>query len=62
MERAFNDIFGVRLQRTWTRRLPDYHAVLVVAPLLVGVALSLGTVVRSQWIVQRLLAVENLET
>ena len=48
VERAFNDIFGVRLQRTWTRRLPDYLAVLVVAPLLVGVALSLGTVVRSQ--------------
>jgi membrane protein len=61
VERAFNDIFGVRLQRTWTRRLPDYLAVLVVAPLLVGVALSLGTVVRSQWVVQRLLEVENLQ-
>jgi membrane protein len=61
VERAFNDIFGVRLQRTWTRRLPDYLAVLVVAPLLVGVALSLGTVVRSQWVVQRMLEVESLQ-
>jgi membrane protein len=61
VERAFNDIFGVRLQRTWTRRLPDYLAVLVVAPLLVGVALSLGTLVRSQWVVQRMLEVESLQ-
>ena len=61
VERAFNDIFGVRLQRTWTRRLPDYLAVLVVAPLLVGVALSLGTVVRSQWVVQQMLEVESLQ-
>jgi membrane protein len=61
VERAFNEIFGVRRQRTWTRRLPDYLAVLVVAPLLVGVALSLGTVVRSQWVVQRMLEVESLQ-
>jgi membrane protein len=61
VERAFNDIFGVRSQRTWTRRLPDYLAVLVVAPLLVGVALSLGTVVRSQWFVQRMLEIESLQ-
>ncbi|MEN8184623.1 MAG: YhjD/YihY/BrkB family envelope integrity protein [Myxococcota bacterium] len=61
VERALNDIFGVRHQRTWARRIPDYLAVLVVAPLLVGVALSLGTVVRSQWIVQRLLEIESLQ-
>lgn len=60
VERAFNDIWGVRRQRTWSRRLPDYLAVLVVAPLLLGVALSLATVVRSQWVVQRLLEIESL--
>jgi membrane protein len=56
VEGAFNDIFGVRRQREWIRRIPDYLAVVVVAPLLLGVALSLGTLLRSQWLVQRLLS------
>lgn len=56
VESAFNDIWGVQRQRSWTRRIPDYLAVVVVAPLLLGVALSLGTLLRSQWLVQRLLS------
>jgi membrane protein len=55
VERALNTIWGVRKQRPWIRRFPDYLAVLVVAPLVLGVSLSLGTTLQSQWLVQRLL-------
>jgi membrane protein len=56
IERALNHIWGVKQERPWARRLPDYLAVLVVAPLLLGIGLSLATSVKSQWIVERLLA------
>ncbi|MCH2170976.1 YihY family inner membrane protein [Myxococcota bacterium] len=55
VERALNEICGVTRSRTWARRIPDYLAVMIVAPLLLGTALSLATTFRSQWMVQRLL-------
>ena len=55
IERALNNIWGVKQERAWSRRLPDYLAVLVVAPLLLGTALSVATSLKSQWILQRLL-------
>ncbi len=55
IERALNNIWGVKQERAWSRRLPDYLAVLVVAPLLLGTALSIATSLKSQWILQRLL-------
>jgi membrane protein len=55
VEKALNAIWGVRQQRGWVRRLPDYLAVLVVAPLMLGTALSLAGTLESQWLVQRLL-------
>jgi membrane protein len=55
IERALNNIWGVKQERAWSRRLPDYLAVLVVAPLLLGTALSAATSLKSQWILQRLL-------
>jgi len=55
VERALNAIWGVHRQRPWVRRVPDYLAVLLIAPLVLGVAISLGTTLRSQWVVQRLL-------
>ena len=55
VERAVNHIWGVRHERPLARRIPDYLAVLIVAPLLMGVGLSLATSVKSQWVVQRLL-------
>jgi membrane protein len=55
IERALNHIWGVQHERPWSRRLPDYLAVLIVAPLLMGIALSLATTVKSQWILQRLI-------
>jgi membrane protein len=57
VEKALNSIWGVRQQRTWVRRLPDYLAVLVVAPLMLATALSLAGTLESQWLVQRMLAV-----
>jgi membrane protein len=54
IERALNHVWGVQQDRPWARRLPDYLAVLVVAPMLLGVGLSLGTTLKSQWLVQRL--------
>jgi membrane protein len=48
VERSFNHIFGVTRQRAWVRRIPDYLAVVVIAPLVLGVAIPLGTTLRSQ--------------
>lgn len=55
IERALNNIWGVQQERPWSRRLPDYLAVLIVAPLVLGAGLSLATTVKSQWVIQRLL-------
>lgn len=60
VEQALNDVWGVRRQRDWMRRFADYLTVLVVAPLFLGVALSLRTTLESQWLVQRLLQVPEL--
>jgi membrane protein len=57
IEGALNSIWGVRQIRPWTRRLPDYLAVLVIAPLLLGAALSLATTLSNEWLVQRLLEI-----
>ena len=61
IERSLNAIWGVQKQRTWVRRIPDYLAVLVVAPGLLGVAISLGTTLQSQWVVQRMLEVPGFD-
>lgn len=55
IEHALNHIWGVKQDRPWARRLPDYLAVLIVAPLLLGVGLSMAATVKSQWIIQKLL-------
>lgn len=60
VERSLNAIWGVQKQRTWGRRIPDYLAVLLVAPLLLGFAISLGTSLESQWVVKRMLDVPLL--
>jgi membrane protein len=59
VERSLNHIWGVKQERPWSRRLPDYLAVLIIAPLLLGTALSLATTVKSQWIVQKLIEFES---
>jgi len=55
LERTLNEIWGVRVSRGWMRRFSDYLAVLVVAPILTGTAISLSTTLQSGPIVERLL-------
>jgi membrane protein len=54
VESTFNHIWGVASGRSWTRRFSDYLAVIVVAPLLAGLALSWVSTLRSQWAVSTL--------
>jgi membrane protein len=61
-EHSVNSIWGVVHGRSWTRRFTDYLAVLIVAPLLVAVALSLGTTLQSDPIVQWLLQFPMFDT
>lgn len=60
VERAFNAIWGIERERAPVRRFADYLAVLVVAPLLFTVAVSLATSLRSEVVVARLLEVAGL--
>lgn len=60
VERALNAIWGIHKPRPFGRRFADYLAVLVVAPILMGFALSLGTTLQSQWVVQRIVEVPGL--
>jgi len=57
VEGAFNSIWGVKKHRSWSRRFPDYLAILVVVPLM-ATGLSLATGLQSEWLVQRLLEYE----
>lgn len=60
VEKALNAIWGVQKQRAWVRRIPDYLAVVIVTPLLLGVAISLGGSLESQYVVQKVLEVPTL--
>ncbi|HSJ98236.1 MAG TPA: YhjD/YihY/BrkB family envelope integrity protein [Myxococcota bacterium] len=55
VEKALNFIWGVSRQRPLARRFPDYLAVLVVAPLLLTVAISLATSLSSDTVMTRVL-------
>ena len=48
LEETLNGIWGVRRSRSWMRRFADYLAVLVVAPILTAIALSLATTLQSE--------------
>ncbi|MCX5739889.1 MAG: YihY/virulence factor BrkB family protein, partial [Proteobacteria bacterium] len=56
VERSFNKIWGIERERSLMRRFADYLAVLVVAPLLFTAAVSIATSLRSETILQQLLA------
>jgi membrane protein len=47
LEQTLNFIWGVRRERSWMRRFADYLAVLIVAPLFLGAALSMGASFRA---------------
>ncbi|MBW2425807.1 MAG: YihY family inner membrane protein [Deltaproteobacteria bacterium] len=55
LEMTLNDIWGVSRSRSWARRFSDYLAVMVVAPISTGVAISVATTIQSQTILARLL-------
>ncbi len=56
VENSFNKIWGIERERSLVRRFADYLAVLVVAPLLFTAAVSLATSLRSETILQQVLA------
>ena len=62
VEKSLNQIWGLKQQRSWERRIPDYLAVLIVSPILLGVALSLSGTLQSQSLVQRLLEIPLFAT
>ena len=55
LEQTLNEIWGVARSRSWARRFSDYLAVMVVAPISIGVAVSLATTLQSEPIVAALL-------
>jgi len=48
VEVTMNQIWGVSRSRTWLRKFTDYLAVVIVAPLSTGVALSLATTLQTE--------------
>ena len=54
LESTLGDIWGVRQNRSWPRRFADYLAVLVVAPILTGIAVSLWASLGSEAVAQTL--------
>jgi len=61
VEKALNAVWGVAEQRPWSRRLPDYLAVLIVAPVLMGIALPLRVSLASETVVQEFLNLPGIE-
>lgn len=55
LETTLNEIWGIRVNRSWMRRLSDYTTVIVVAPILTAVAISLAATLQSEPLVERLL-------
>ena len=55
LEQTLNEIWGVARNRSWARRFSDYLAVMVVAPISIGVAVSLATTLQSEPVVASLL-------
>jgi membrane protein len=52
VEQALNALWGVTERRPWARRVPDYLAVIVIAPLLLGASISLRAAFESQTLVK----------
>jgi membrane protein len=61
VESALNGIWGVAEARGWGRRFSDYLAVLVIGPVLGGLALSLSTSMYHPWLQERLLRIALFE-
>ncbi|MBK6939564.1 MAG: YihY family inner membrane protein [Planctomycetes bacterium] len=48
IEQAFNRIWGIRKSRSWIRKLTDYTALIVVTPILLLVATTLGSALQTE--------------
>lgn len=48
IEEAFNRIWGIRRSRSWIRKLTDYTAIIVVTPILLLVATTLGSALQTE--------------
>lgn len=48
IEEAFNRIWGIRKSRSWIRKLTDYTAIIVVTPILLLVATTLGSALQTE--------------
>ena len=55
IEKAFNDVWGVAETRSLLRRFTDYFSIVTIGPLLVVVAISMTSSLKSQGLVQALL-------
>ena len=54
VERAFNDIWGVKRPRNFFRKFTDYLSVLIVGPLLAALALTFTASLQSNYVVKTL--------
>ena len=61
IEQALNAIWGVKEQRPWVRRVPDYMAIVIVPTVLMGIAIPLRTTVENQYLVKEVLQVPGME-
>ena len=61
LESTLNDIWGVGQTRGWARRFADYLAVVIVGPLLIAVALSLGATLQAIPLVTWLASLPGLD-
>lgn len=55
LEQTLNAIWGVARSRSWPRRFSDYLAVMIVAPVSAGVAVSMQTALESEPLVAQML-------
>lgn len=57
VELTLNDIWGVQRSRSWMRRFTDYLAVMIVAPVSTGFAISMAATLQAEPLVQELLRI-----
>lgn len=48
IEHSFNDIWGIKLGRSWGRKLTDYLAIMMIAPIFLVVSSSITVLIRTQ--------------
>lgn len=62
IERAFNRVWHVRIERSFAQRFRDYISVLVIGPVLVFTAMGISATVMNASVVESLAAIEPMGT